>query len=141
MRDLVWSIKFSLKDLLHQRKIYLFLVLNLFIGTFGFLAVQIFQNSLQIDLAERAQTMLGADFSISANRQLTPAEVSEFEKLIKFDQKSSFIEFFGMLKSKDKSRLVTVRAFDENYPFYGEIGSDTLKLDPQSLSRSYRSTH
>ncbi len=132
MRDLVWSFKFSLKELLHQKKIYLFLILNLFIGTFGFLAVQIFQNSLQLDLAERAQTMLGADYSISANRQFTSQEVEQFEKMITYDQKTSVVEFFGMLKSKDKSRLVTVRAFEEKYPFYGDIGSDKVPLDPNS---------
>lgn len=132
MRDLIWSFKFSLKDLVHQKKIYLFLILNLFIGTFGFLAVQIFQNSLQLDLSQRAQTMLGADFSISANRQFKPEEIQEFEKSVSYDQKTSVVEFFGMLKSKDKSRLVTVRAFEEKYPFYGEIGSDRLLLDPES---------
>lgn len=132
MRDLIWSFKFSLKELVYQKKIYFFLVLNLFIGTFGFLAVQIFQNSLKIDLEERAQTMLGADFSISANRQFKPSDIQEFEKYISFDQKTSVIEFFGMLKSKDKSRLVTVRAFDEKYPFYGDIGSDQSKIDTQS---------
>ncbi|MBC7457620.1 MAG: FtsX-like permease family protein, partial [Bdellovibrionaceae bacterium] len=132
MRDLVWSFKFSLRELIHQKKIYLFLILNLFIGTFGFLAVQIFQSSLQVDLSERAQTMLGADFSISANRQFKPEEVQEFEKSISYDQKTTVVEFFGMLKSKDKSRLVTVRAFEEKYPFYGDIGSEKSLLDPQS---------
>lgn len=129
MRDLIWSFKFSLKDLIHQKRVYLFLVLNLFIGTFGFLTVQIFQSSLQNDLASRAQNMLGADFSISANRLFKDKDIKEFEKYISYDQKTSVIEFFAMLKSKEKSRLVTVRAFDQHYPFYGEIESSLSKID------------
>lgn len=134
MRHLIWTIKFSLKELIYQKKVYLFLILNLFIGTFGFLAVQIFQNSLQMDLADRAQSMLGADFTISANRQFSPDELKKFEQLISYDQKSSLVEFFGMLKGKEKSRLVTVRSFDENYPFYGTIGSERAPLNPDSKS-------
>lgn len=132
MRDIIWSLRFSLKDLLAQKRIYLFLILNLFIGTFGFLVVQIFQNNLRDDLALRAQSMLGADFVISANRSFSDEDIKEFEKGITYDQKTKVIEFFGMLKNGMKSRLVTVRAFDDGYPFYGEIGSKESKINAES---------
>lgn len=132
LKGLVWIFQFSFKDLLYQKKIYLFLIINLFIGTFGFLTIQMFQGSLKQDLAGRAQTMLGADYTIFASRQFRPEEVELFDKTVAFESKTSTIEFFAMLKAGDKSRLVSVRAFGQNYPFYGEIKSENIKLDYDS---------
>lgn len=142
MGHLIWLFKFSFKNIFQQKKIYLFLVINLFIGTFGFLTLQLFQSSLKSDLESRSQNTLTADFAIITNRLFKDSEKNQFEKDLIYTEKSNLIEFFAMLKSSTTSRLVTVRAFSKNYPLYGSIkaknlaltyDSDAIWIDPELI--------
>lgn len=80
MASIINLLKLGIKDLIGQKKMYLFLVLNFLTGTFGFLLVQFFQGSLRLDLERRASEMLGADYTIASNRVLSDDQVRFFEK-------------------------------------------------------------
>jgi putative ABC transport system permease protein len=113
--QLVWI------ELYRFKKITSFLILNFALGLVGFFLLQIFQQSLTIETAEKAQIILGGDLTISARRAFTAEERAEWEKLIPFKTKSQTYSMFAMLRSGADSRLVNVIAFDQPFPLYGKF--------------------
>jgi len=114
-------LKFAIKELRSQKRILMFLVLNLVLGIFGFFLLQIFQQSLSQQLSSKAQEILGADFSISSRRLISEKELSDMEKNISWNEKSVTHRFFAMASAEGRSRLVQVTGFDTKFPLYGQF--------------------
>jgi putative ABC transport system permease protein len=114
-------IKLSLLELTRYKSITTFLILNLTLGLIGFFLLQIFQQSLTLQSAERAQVALGGDISISARRAFTDTEVKKWESQLKFEKVSKFYSMFSMLRTTSDSRLVNVGVFDSEFPLYGQF--------------------
>ncbi|MEQ1722526.1 MAG: FtsX-like permease family protein [Pseudobdellovibrio sp.] len=114
-------IKLSLLELTRYKSITTFLILNLTLGLIGFFLLQIFQQSLTLQSAERAQVALGGDISISARRTFTDTEVKKWESQLKFEKVSKFYSMFSMLRTTSDSRLVNVGVFDSEFPLYGQF--------------------
>lgn len=112
-------LKLSVLELLRFKSVSLFLVLNLSIGLIGFFILQIFQQSLSLQSAAKAQIILGGDLAINARRTFTEDEVKKWEAQVSFVQKSKLVTLFSMLRAKGDSRLANVAVFDDNYPLYG----------------------
>lgn len=110
---------FSVKEIRAQLKIQGFLIFNLSFGIFGFLLLQIFQQSLVMQTKSKAQETMAGDLSISARRIFSDKEISTFEAEFKYVQRSETKSFFAMIANGQKSRLVQVIAIDEAYPLYG----------------------
>jgi putative ABC transport system permease protein len=110
---------FSFQELKSQFRIQTYLIFNLAFGIFGFLLLQIFQNSLLMQAQSKAQDLLAADFSISARRIFDPTEIQKMESQFDFVQKSEVKSFFAMAANDTKTRLVQVIAIDTMYPLYG----------------------
>lgn len=125
--------KLSLLELIRFRKITFFLIFNFTLGLIGFFFLQIFQQSLSAQSAEKAQVILGGDISINARRAFSAAEVKEWESQFKFEKKSHYYSFFSMLRSSTDSRLVNAGAFDDHFPLYGEF---KLSSHPFSSDRA-----
>ena len=112
-------LRFSFQELKSQFRIQTFLIFNLAFGIFGFLILQIFQNSLISQPQSKAQETLTADFSISARRIFDDNEIKNIESKFDYIQKSQSKSFFAMAANGEKTRLVQVIAMDSNYPLYG----------------------
>ncbi len=132
MRNLKQIFLLSLQNLFNQKKFYAFLFFNIFTGLIGFFAVQVFQSSLAIDLKNKAQSTLTADFAVITNYKVTTDQTLDFEKQLIYSEKSSLVEFFAMIQFGDRSRLVSVKSFSESYPLYGEIGSQEKNIQFES---------
>lgn len=113
-------LKLTILELLRYKNITLFLVLNLTLGLLGFFLLQVFQQSLNQQAAEKAQTILGADISISARYSFTEEERKKWEEEISFVKRAHLITLFSMLRTADDSKLVNIAAFDDHYPLYGQ---------------------
>lgn len=113
-------IKFSFRELFRYRSLTLFMILNLTIGLFGFFILQIFQQSLNIQSAEKAQIIQGGDITISARKAFTEAEVKSWEAELPYVKKSHQFRLFSMLRSSNETKLANIIVFDENYPLYGD---------------------
>jgi putative ABC transport system permease protein len=114
-------LKLSWLEITRYKSVTVFLVLNLALGLIGFFLLQIFQQSLVAQSAEKAQVILGGDISVSARRAFTDKERAEWESQFKFTTRSQFYSFFSMLRSATDSKLTSVGAFDSNYPLYGQF--------------------
>lgn len=108
-------------ELIRYKSISLFLVFNLALGLVGFFLLQIFQQSLALQSAEKAQVILGGDLSVSARRAFTPEERRAWESVIQFEESSQYYGMFSMIRAGSEARLASVGVFDSAYPLYGEF--------------------
>ncbi len=127
-------------ELIRFKRITFFLIFNFTLGLVGFFLLQIFQQSLSSQTAEKAQVLLGGDLRVEARRAFSESEVKDWESKLPFTKKSRFYSMFSMLQTSEDSRLVNVGVFDLNYPLYGkfkiegeEFSSDIPKVwvDPE----------
>lgn len=115
-------LKWVVRELLRNWKFSLFFIFNLSLGLSGYVALEGFKTSLQEKMNQNAKAILSADLSISTRREFTSEEISQIDKIVGADTwRSRAYEFFAMLNTQQGSRLVLVRAIDENYPIYGSI--------------------
>lgn len=122
-------------ELVRFKSVSFFLILNLTLGLLGFFMLQIFQQSLSAQSAEKAQIVLGGDISIGARRLFKEEERRKWEQQFKFTKSSQYFGLFAMLKTDEFSRLVGIGAFDANYPIYGEFkfSGDGLTYDEPKI--------
>lgn len=114
--------KWVTRELLRSWKFGLFFIFNLSLGLTGYVSLEAFKVSLQDNLRENSKAILSADLAVSVRRPFTDAEKNEIQKVMNSDSlMSESYEFFAMLSSAQGSRLVMVRAIDQNYPLYGQL--------------------
>jgi len=116
-------LKYLLRDLLNNRRFVFLFIFNLSLGLAGFIALDGFKVSLDQTIKKRSKTILGADFGVSSRRQIKANE-REFIKAAALQNvdESELIEIYSMIaNSQRNSRLIQIKAIQENYPFYGEI--------------------
>lgn len=114
-------IKLSLLELVRFKNITAFLTLNLALGLIGFFLLQVFQQSLTAQSAEKAQIVLGGDLSVDARRGFTDKEIKDWESLFQFEAKTQRYTLFTMMRTEKDTRLVNVNVVDDQYPLYGEF--------------------
>lgn len=118
---IVWSL--LVKEIFSQKKLALFFVINLFLGFFGYLLLQVTQSSILAQTKAKAQQTLGGDLAITARRSILPEEIEKIEKAVQlaYEQKTVLIDFFAMAQQQDVSRLVSIRVVQDQFPLYGEL--------------------
>lgn len=119
-------IKLSFLELTRFRKITFFLIFNFTLGLIGFFFLQIFQQSLSAQAAEKAQVVLGGDISINARRSFSDTERKAWESQFTFKKSTHYYSLFSMLRTNDDSRLVSVGVFDDQFPLYGQFKLSNL---------------
>ncbi|WP_413289794.1 ABC transporter permease [Bdellovibrio sp. HCB337] len=114
--------KWVARELLRSWKFGLFFIFNLSLGLTGYVSLEAFKVSLQDSLRENSKSILSADLAVSARRALTDSEKNQIQSVMSTDaEMSESYEFFAMMSSAQGSRLVMVRAIDQNYPLYGQL--------------------
>ncbi len=114
--------RWALREIIHNWKVSLVFILNLSLGLTGFVTLDAFNATLKTSLNDNAKKMLSADIGISSRRNITDQELTKTRNIVGDPvQESQLFEFFAMVSSGADSRLVMVKAVDENYPFYGEL--------------------
>ena len=122
-------VKLAWREIRNARSFTFLFVANLSLGLLGFLCLNAFNSSLNKSLANRAKTLLASDLSLGGRRDLSDKELQIVqsilgEKLLKSHRLIS-IYSMGAVKSdkssKLKSRLMNIKAIENNYPLYGNI--------------------
>ncbi len=118
------TFRLAWRELRNNARFALFFATNLAAGLVGLTAVEGLRYSLSDSIAQRSRAMLAADLSVSARREITPAE----EKIVltesgKGSELVRTLDLFSMVQSpKSKaSRLGQLRAVEGRYPWYGEL--------------------
>lgn len=114
--------KLALKEIRTNLRFSLFFIFNLSLGLSGLLAIDSLKISIRDALNSRAKSILTADIGVGSRRALSEEEQVILTGLIPAGSESTeTFESFTMISSKTNSRLVEIKAIENNYPFYGEI--------------------
>ncbi len=132
--------KYFFKQITNHRSFSLLFIVNLSLGLCGFISLDLFKNSIDGAFKSRSKVILGADFGLSSRRPLTQKEVDNVLQLAGSSARSSsMVEVYSMVAGPTKkSKLVQVKAIDDQFPFYGQITLETQnneKLINQSQSQ------
>lgn len=117
---MIW--KWATREIRNQYKFSLFFILNLSIGLLGFLCLDAFKNSLDQTFQKNAKSFLAADMAVGVRRMLTEKEMQTAREAIGSNaQEGRTWELFSMVAAGENSRLVSLKAVDALYPFYGDL--------------------
>src|SRR5690606_27812165 len=99
-------------------------------------------GALDVAVTNNSKNILAADIEVSARRKISEKEIKAVRKVISdhaedyLVSEMPFFEFMGIAFSKETSRLVTVKAVSDSFPFYGSIDledgtkiSENTKID------------
>lgn len=114
-------LKIALRELRRSWRFGLFFIFNLSLGLTGFVSLEAFKQAIQSSIDANARAVLSADIAVSARRQITEAEHQAIRAILGSAPETLTYDFFAMLSSDKGSRLVSVRAVDAAYPFYGRL--------------------
>ncbi|MEZ4872093.1 MAG: FtsX-like permease family protein [Bdellovibrionales bacterium] len=115
--------KLAFKDLTNNKVQSLLIVLNIAIGLIGFVTLIHFKGAIETSILSKSKETLGADFGISSRSPLDKAteEIVEGNLPDNFE-KTQVLETLSMVSNVEgKSRLVQIKAVENNFPFYGKI--------------------
>lgn len=103
--------------------------MNLSLGLVGFLTVDAFKLTIQSYINENSKKILSADIAIYARREITESEAKIVREILQPEvEPIQTYDFFAMLSSPRGSRLVSIRAVDSAYPYYGDLEMESGQL-------------
>lgn len=128
----------SLKELFRKWRWTAVFTLNLSFGFIGFISLLSFQSAIEQKILLNSKQILTADLSINARKKISNNDIETAKKIIKelnitIEDQSYFVELLAMLKTDKKSQLVSVKAIDSKYPFYGDL---ELSVDKKKYSEN-----
>lgn len=127
---------------LHFRRsnqIIWFLILSLSLGFSGLVTVESVKKSIARKTQDNSKAFLSADLAISVRREFTENEKKVKETQLSEYEQSEVYEFFAMVSAPSGTKLVMVKAIDDQYPFYGEVEfKDHSVLNHQSDKSALR---
>lgn len=113
--------RLALRDLIHQRALSLFFVVNVALGLAGSLTLDGVESSVRAALTERSRAMMGADVIVSSSRPLTVGEGAAFAAAASPVATSEAVQLYSMVRGQGAARLTEVRAIDERFPLRGAV--------------------
>lgn len=121
-------LKIALRNLRGNYSFSLFFILNLSIGLIGYTLLDAFKESLSDSIESRSKEMATSDIQITGRRIFTDQEVNTANKALEpyISDKTHVTAMFSMASHSEKSRLVELKAIEENFPLYGKM---TLEQD------------
>ena len=125
---MTWIIKFALRDALAQKRWLLIVVMSIMTGTAALVALWSFSENTRLAIDDQALSVMGADFQLQSRLVFSP----ELEKILSEIpcERATEIRLFTMMNvlKSENTRMIQLRALDDNFPFYGEI-----KTEPENL--------
>ncbi|HRE82551.1 MAG TPA: ABC transporter permease [Opitutaceae bacterium] len=107
-----------------RRRLALF-SLSIVLGIAALVAIGSFSANLQHAIEGQAKTLLGADLAVQSRAALTSEATAFLESL--GGERAQEISFSSMVvfpSSANQTRLISLRAMEASYPFYGEFVTD-----------------
>lgn len=129
------TFKIAYREIKNNFKYWILFILNLAIGLLGFTFILLFRDNINYALELRSKNILSSDLAITGRRELEKDEKEEVSHYLesKFLKKTKVVEIYSMGKTikNKKSRLVFVKAIEQEFPLIGEIVLKNLgKLTP-----------
>lgn len=119
--NVAWLFKMALRDSRRNRGRLLLFISSIVFGIGALVAIYSFRYNIQNDINGQAATLIGADLTISGNKQPDDKLQKLLDKL--GDDRSQERAFPSMVlfTKSQNTRLVQVKALQGNFPYYGEL--------------------
>ncbi|MES3036568.1 MAG: FtsX-like permease family protein [Bdellovibrionota bacterium] len=121
-------LKLAFLELWRSRRWTILFILNLSLGIVGFLTLTAYRENLNDQMTANAKNLLSADIAVSGRKEIPDDTLTLVRSSLPTPYKESVLyDFFAMMTFKETSRLVLVKAIDDNYPFYGYLELDKTR--------------
>lgn len=128
-----WLLKMAWRDSRRNRSRLLLFVSSIILGIGALVAINSLSDTLQKEIDEQAANLIGADLELSS-RKIVNAEIYKMIDSLgdrKAEQRS-FASMIYFIKGGG-TRLISVRAIDGEFPFYGEF-----ETTPGAAGKTFR---
>ena len=118
-----WIFKMAwIESRFHRKKLFLYMS-SIILGTSALVSIQSIGNNLENAVKAESKSLLGADLRISTRTAFTSEVDSLFDVID--GERASVTQFVSniYIPKAERTRLVSIRAFESAFPFYGEIES------------------
>ncbi|MFD0766766.1 ABC transporter permease [Mucilaginibacter lutimaris] len=131
--NFAWLFKMAVRDSRRNRSRLLLFISSIVFGIAALVAIYSFRYNIQNDINQQAATLIGADLTISGNKEPDDKLQKVLEKL--GDDRSQERSFPSMVlfPKSSSTRLVQVKALEGNFPYYGD-----LETTPVQAGRSFK---
>ncbi len=133
----IFLLKLAASELLNQKKISLFFVLNLSVGLLSFLLLDSFERSLQIHLENNSKSIMTADIRVSGLRGFSAQEKTYLQENVGEANFSQRLSYLSMSRHGEKTLMVQVNAVDAKFPLYGGFLIKNFNDETVPLSKVY----
>jgi putative ABC transport system permease protein len=119
--NFAWLFKMALRDSRRNRGRLLLFISSIVFGIGALVAIYSFRYNIQNDINEQAASLIGADLTISGNKE-PDAKMQKLLDSLGDDrsQERSFPSMVYFIKTQS-TRLVQVKALQGTFPYYGEL--------------------
>jgi putative ABC transport system permease protein len=125
--NFAWLFKMAVRDSRRNRGRLLLFISSIVFGIGALVAIYSFKYNIQNDVNEQAATLIGADLTISGNKEPDSKLQHLLDKLgDDRSQEQSFPSMVYFPKSQG-TRLVQVKALQGAFPYYGELETTPVK--------------
>jgi putative ABC transport system permease protein len=121
-KGMSFILKMAWRDSRASRRRLVLFSLSIVLGIAALVAIGSFNANLQVAIDGQARTLHGADLSVNS-RQATPAELEAAFAALGGEQarEAAFATMIVFPTAGDRTRLVTLRALEPGFPFYGDF--------------------
>lgn len=128
-----WLVKMAWRDSRRNASRLFLFMSSIILGIAALVAINSFGDNLSQEIDEEAKALLGADLEVKSRVPIADEVRQRFDSLgFEMAEEMSFASMVLFPKG-DGTRLVNVRAVEENFPFYGQ-----LETSPSSASTEFR---
>lgn len=120
------------RDSRKSRGKLLLFIASISLGIAALVGITSFRENLLAEIDVQAKSLLGADFSVSANKELPDSLFSKFSSISSSSSEEIFFSSMVLFPGGG-TRLAQIRALEGDYPYYGEI--ETV---PAQASKEFR---
>lgn len=129
---LFWIIRHAVKDTRGVRGQLVVFMLSMVLGVAALVSINAIGENLTDAADSQAKVLLGADLRLRSNSKFDAVEEALIDSIGGDQARLYSFASMALAQSTGRTRLVSIRATDRGYPFYGEIITD-----PASAAESY----
>ena len=120
-----FALKMAWRDTRASRRRLLLFSLSIVLGVAALVSIGSVGENLRTAIDSEARGLLGADLEVTSRNPLPPEVTSFLDEIHgRRAQEASFPSMLVFPSANGQTRLVTLRAIEGTYPFYGQLLSD-----------------
>ncbi len=130
-----WLWKMAWRDSrTHRRRLFLFMS-SIVLGIAALTAIRSFGDSLESAIDDQAKSLLGADLMIRSRQVFSPETEALIDSIGGEQARQVSFGSMAFFPKGNDTRLVSIRAIEGGYPFYGEF-----ETTPPSAAQAFKTT-